>query len=75
MEFLCYQKCTTCKKAQKWLDENNIQYTFRDIKENNPSYEELAKWYKISFNKTKITVNAKSYDAGSFSSASKFGKI
>ena len=48
MEFLCYQKCTTCKKAQKWLDENNIQYTFRDIKEQNPSYEELAKWYKIS---------------------------
>ena len=48
MEFLCYQKCTTCKKAQKWLDENNIQYTFRDIKENNPSCEELAKWYKIS---------------------------
>lgn len=48
MEFLCYPKCTTCKKAQKWLDENNIQYTFRDIKENNPSYEELEKWYKIS---------------------------
>ena len=48
MEFLCYPKCTTCKKAQKWLDENNIQYTFRDIKENNPSCEELAKWYKIS---------------------------
>lgn len=48
MEFLCYPKCTTCKKAQKWLDENNIQYTFRDIKEQNPSYEELAKWYKIS---------------------------
>ena len=48
MDFLCYPKCTTCKKAQKWLDENNIQYTFRDIKENNPSYEELEKWYKIS---------------------------
>ena len=48
MEFLCYPKCTTCKKAQKWLDENNIQYTFRDIKEKNPSYEELEKWYKIS---------------------------
>lgn len=48
MEFLCYPKCTTCKKAQKWLDENNIQYTFRDIKEQNPSYDELAKWYKIS---------------------------
>lgn len=48
MEFLCYPKCTTCKKAQKWLDENNIQYTFRDIKEQNPSYEELEKWYKKS---------------------------
>ena len=48
LKFICYPKCTTCKKAQKWLDENNIQYTFRDIKENNPSYEELEKWYKIS---------------------------
>ena len=48
MLYICYPKCTTCKKAQKWLDENNISYTLRDIKENNPSYEELSQWYKKS---------------------------
>ncbi len=48
MEFICYQKCTTCKKAQAWLDKNEIEYTLRDIKENNPSYEELKGWYKKS---------------------------
>lgn len=48
MLFVCYPKCTTCKKAQKWLDENGIEYTVRDIKENNPNYEELAQWYKLS---------------------------
>lgn len=48
MTFLCYPKCTTCKKAQKWLDENQIAYDFRDIKEANPSREELETWYKAS---------------------------
>ena len=48
IKFICYPKCTTCKKAQKWLDENNIEYTLRDIKEDNPSFEELAKWYETS---------------------------
>ncbi len=48
LNFICYPKCTTCKKAQKWLDENNIEYTLRNIKEENPSFEELSKWYKIS---------------------------
>lgn len=48
LNFICYPKCTTCKKAQKWLNENNIEYTLRDIKEDNPNIEELAKWYKIS---------------------------
>lgn len=48
MEFICYPKCTTCKKAQAWLDENEIEYTLRDIKENNPSYEELKGWYENS---------------------------
>ncbi|MBO5164497.1 MAG: arsenate reductase family protein [Ruminococcus sp.] len=48
MIFLCYPKCTTCKKAQKWLDDNGISYELRDIKENNPAYEELAEWYKKS---------------------------
>lgn len=48
MLFLCYPKCTTCQKAKKWLDENNISYELRDIKEANPSYEELKKWYDMS---------------------------
>ncbi len=46
--FLCYPKCTTCQKAKKWLDENGIGYDFRDIKENNPTAEELAEWHKKS---------------------------
>ena len=48
MLFLCYPKCTTCQKARKWLDENNIEYEFRDIKIENPSLEELTAWYKLS---------------------------
>lgn len=47
IEFICYPKCTTCQKAKKWLD-NEIEYEFRDIKENNPSLEELTVWYKMS---------------------------
>ena len=46
--FLCYPKCTTCQKAKKWLDENGIGYDFRDIKENNPTAEELTEWHKKS---------------------------
>ena len=45
MLFICYPRCTTCKKAQKWLDDNGFQYELRDIKENNPTYEELKTWY------------------------------
>lgn len=48
MLFICYPKCTTCKKAQKWLDDKKISYDLRDIKENNPSYDELKKWYSAS---------------------------
>lgn len=48
MEFICYSKCSTCKKAKKWLEEHNIEYTERHIVENNPSYDELAEWYKKS---------------------------
>ena len=48
LNFVCYPKCTTCKKAQKWLDENNLEYEIRDIKENNPTYDELCQWYKNS---------------------------
>lgn len=48
MLFIHYPKCTTCKKAKKYLDDNNIKYEERDIKVNNPTYEELKSWYKIS---------------------------
>ena len=48
MLFLCYPKCTTCQKARKWLDANGIPYELRDIKEANPSAEELKDWHKRS---------------------------
>ena len=48
IKFICYPKCTTCQKAKKWLDDNKIEYELRDIKEDNPSYEELSVWYKMS---------------------------
>ena len=46
--FICYPKCTTCQKAKKWLDDNGIEYTLRDIKTDNPSLSELTEWYKTS---------------------------
>jgi len=48
MKVYCYFKCTTCKKALKWLDENGVVYELIDIKENHPSREELKKWYDAS---------------------------
>lgn len=48
MLFVCYPKCTTCKKAQKWLEQNQITYTYRDISIDNPSFEELKEWYVLS---------------------------
>ena len=48
MLFVHYPKCTTCQKAQKWLDSKNISYTVRNIKEENPTQEELRAWWKQS---------------------------
>lgn len=48
IKFICYPKCTTCQKAKKWLDDNKIEYELRDIKEENPTFEELTAWYKQS---------------------------
>ena len=48
LKFICYPKCTTCQRAQKWLDDNNIKYTLRNIKEQNPSLDELTEWHKAS---------------------------
>ena len=48
IEFICYPKCTTCQKVKKWLDDNKIENKLRDIKEENPTLEELTTWYKMS---------------------------
>ena len=48
MIFICYPKCTTCQKARAWLDEHYITYNFRDIKLENPTYDELAAWHEHS---------------------------
>lgn len=45
MLFVEYPKCTTCKRAKKFLDENNVSYEDRNIKEDNPTLEELKKWH------------------------------
>ncbi len=46
--FICYQKCSTCKKAEKWLRDKEIAYTIRSIKEENPTREELETWHSKS---------------------------
>lgn len=48
MLFLNYPPCSTCKKARKWLDDNGLTYIDRNIKENNPTYEELKAWLDSS---------------------------
>ena len=48
VKFICYPKCTTCQKAKKWLDDNKIEYEFRDIKLDNPTLNELTEWHKKS---------------------------
>lgn len=48
MIFLCYPRCSTCQKARAWLDAHEAAYALRDIKTENPTYEELAAWYRRS---------------------------
>lgn len=48
MIFVCYPKCTTCQKAKKWLVENGISFDERDIKEQNPTKEELKIFHEKS---------------------------
>lgn len=48
LKFICYPKCTTCQKAKKYLDDNNIAYELRDIKLDNPTLTELTAWYQKS---------------------------
>ena len=46
--FLQYPKCSTCVKARKWLEENNVEFDNRHMVEENPSYEELKLWIERS---------------------------
>lgn len=55
--FLNYPKCTTCIKARKWLEENNIEFTSRHIVEENPNAEELKSFIKLSGLPTKKFFN------------------
>ena len=57
--FIAYPKCSTCQKAKKWLEQNNIEFEDRHIIENNPSKEELKKWIKQSGYEIKKFFNKK----------------
>ena len=46
--FIEYPKCSTCKKAKKWLEENNIEFEDRNIVEETPTVKELTEWIKKS---------------------------
>ena len=46
MKLICYKRCTTCKGVEKMLDEKNISYEFRDIKDENPTRDELKSWHE-----------------------------
>ena len=46
--FIEYPKCSTCQKAKKWLEENNIEFVDRHIIEETPTAEELTEWIKQS---------------------------
>lgn len=48
MLVLCYPKCTTCQKALAWLDAHGLSYEIRNIKEQNPTGEELRAWHAKS---------------------------
>ena len=48
VNFICYPKCTTCQRAQRWLEENGLEYSLRDIKLDRPTLSELTEWYGAS---------------------------
>ena len=55
--FIQYPKCSTCKKAKKWLEENNIEFLDRNITEEIPTIQELTKWIKESGQEIKKMFN------------------
>ncbi|WP_293390690.1 arsenate reductase family protein [Phascolarctobacterium sp.] len=48
MLFICYPKCSTCKKAEQYLQAKGLSFTVRDIKTDNPTVDELLTWYAAS---------------------------
>lgn len=48
MVFICYNKCSTCAKARKWLEEKHLKFRQRDIKEENPNINEIKSWHQQS---------------------------
>lgn len=48
MDVLVYRKCGTCRKALKWLEENDVAFNERPIIEESPSFDELKEWHRES---------------------------
>ena len=48
LDFICYPKCSTCKKAQKWLEDKGVDLKIRHIVEDNPTADELREWHRKS---------------------------
>ena len=48
MTFLCYDRCSTCKKAEQWLIARGVEYTRREIKAEPPTEAELRAWHQLS---------------------------
>ena len=48
MLFVCYPKCSTCQKAKAWLQERGVAFDERDIKQDNPTEQELRAWHEKS---------------------------
>ena len=48
LKIYCYSRCTTCKKALKWLDENGISYELKDIRTDHPDKETLRRYHAVS---------------------------
>lgn len=48
MEYICYERCSTCKGVEKMIREKNLDYNSRDIVKENPTYDEIKKWHEQS---------------------------
>ena len=55
--FIEYPKCTTCKRAKAFLDAKGVEYKDRNIKEENPTFDELKEWVEKSGLDTKRFFN------------------